>query len=134
MAFPATSRKDLVQASRRNELIVETGRQIQKDFGEFGLEIHFTGSAQLFYEELFEQMKDHVAYLISDKLDRFMHFLYRIDINENDIKLYESQMPNKEYDHVLTELIIHRELKKVITRDYFRQQANKDHEQGELEG
>ena len=134
MAYPATSRADLLQASRRNDLIVETGRQIQKDFGEFGLEVHFSGTAELFYEELFGQMKVHVAYLLSDNMDRFMHFLYRIDINEKDINMYKNQMLNEDYDHVLTELIIHRELKKVITRDYFRQQAKGASGQGELEG
>ena len=133
MGFPATSRADLLQASRRNDLIVETGRQIQKDFGEFGLEVHFSGTAELFYEELFGQMKVHVAYLLSDNMDRFMHFLYRIDINEKDINMYKNQMLNEDYDHVLTELIIHRELKKVITRDYFRQQAKGTSDQGELE-
>lgn len=45
MNIPATSRADLQEASRKNELIIETGRQIQKDFGEFGLEIHFSGKA-----------------------------------------------------------------------------------------
>ncbi|MGQ1784318.1 MULTISPECIES: hypothetical protein [unclassified Saccharicrinis] len=127
MNFPATSRADLQQASRKNELIVETGRQIQKDFGEFGLEIHFSGKAEIFYEELFEQMKVHVASLISDSQDRFMHFLYRIDISEKQIMLYEQEMQDSDYSEVLTELIIHRELKKVITRDYFRQQnSNRD--------
>jgi len=134
MGFPAISRTDLLQASRRNDLIVETGRQIQKDFGEFGLEVHFSGTAQLFYEELFVQMKFHVASLLSDNMDRFMHFLYRIDISEKDISMYENQMSDKDYDHVLTELIIHRELKKVITRDYFRQQAKDASDQGELGG
>ncbi len=124
MKLPATSREDLIKASRQNDLIVETGRQIQKDFGEFGLEIQYSGQAEFFYDELFDQMKDHVASLISDSLDRFMHFLYRIDISEKQISLYESQLPDKPYNEVLTELIIHRELKKVITRDFFRQQSN----------
>ncbi|WP_066628254.1 hypothetical protein [Labilibacter marinus] len=124
MSYPATSRTDLQEASRKNELIVETGRQIQKDFGEFGLDISFSGNAEFFYDELFDQMKDHVANIITDSLDRFMHFLYRIDISEQQIMMYEREMPENNYSEVLTELIIHRELKKVITRDYFRTQTN----------
>jgi len=133
MNFPATSRSDLQNASRKNELIVETGRQIQKDFGEFSLEINFSGKAEIFYEELFVQMKTHVATLISDSFDRFMHFLYRIDISEQQIMMYEKGMPNNDYSEVLTELIIHRELKKVITRDYFRQQNKSNPAQPEIE-
>ncbi len=82
MDYPESSRTDLIQASRKNELIVETGRQIQKDFGEFGLEIHFSGKAGIYYEELFDQMKVHVASIIYNSLYIFMHFLYRIDISE----------------------------------------------------
>ncbi|TLX75283.1 hypothetical protein E9993_10315 [Labilibacter sediminis] len=123
MKLPATSRNELIQASRKNELIVETGRQIQKDFGEFGLDIKFSGKAEIFYEELFDQMKSHVDTLLSDSMDRFMHFLYRIDISENQIMLYQNEMKDSSYNEVLTELIIHRELKKVITRDFFRQQS-----------
>ena len=133
MNFPATSRSDLQQASRRNDLIIETGRQIQKDFGEFGLEITFSGKAEFFYEELFDQMKKHITDIISESLERFMNFLYRIDINESQISLYKSELPEKNFEEVLTELIIHRELKKVITRDYFRNQSNAKNNTKELD-
>ncbi len=133
MNFPATSPTDLKHASRRNELIIETGKQIQKDFGEFGLEILFSGKAEIFYEELFDQMKVHVGMLISESVDRFMHFLYRIDISEREIMAYEKDMPDNDYSEVLTELIIHRELKKVITRDYFRQKGGSNSKRSEQE-
>lgn len=71
-------------------------------------------------------MKEHVDSLVTSSIDRLMNFLYRIDISEKQIALYEKEMPNRDYNEVLTELIIHRELKKVITRDYFRQQSNKN--------
>ncbi len=123
MNFPVLSREELQKASRRNELIVETGYQIQKDFGEFGLDIRFSGNATLFYEELFDQMKGYVEQLMTESMERFMHFLYRIDISQNNIAQYEKEMEEEDLYTVLTELIIHRELKKVITRDFFRQQS-----------
>jgi len=123
MNFPVLSREELQKASRRNELIVETGFQIKKDFGEFGFEIEFSGSADYFYEELFAQMKGYVEQIMTESMERFMHFLYRIDINQNNIAQYEKEMDEEDIYTVLTELIIHRELKKVITRDYFRQQS-----------
>ncbi len=130
MNFPVLSREELQKASRRNELIVETGYQIQKDFGEFGLDITFSGNATLFYEELFDQMKDYVEQLMTESMERFMHFLYRIDISQNNIAQYEKEMEEEDLYTVLTELIIHRELKKVITRDFFRQQShNNDQEE-----
>ncbi len=130
MKFPVLSREELQKASRRNELIVETGYQIQKDFGEFGLDIRFSGNATLFYEELFEQMKGYVEQLMTESMERFMHFLYRIDISQNNIAQYEKEMEEEDLYTVLTELIIHRELKKVITRDFFRQHSqNNDQEE-----
>lgn len=130
MKLPATSRKELIQASRKNELIIETGKQIQKDFGEFGLEISFSGKAEIFYEELFDQMRTHIDTILSESMERFMHFLYRIDISEKQITLYQNEMSNSNYNEVLTELIIHRELKKVITRDFFRQQNKNNFDLG----
>lgn len=130
MKLPATSRKELIQASRKNELIIETGRQIQKDFGEFGLEISFSGKAEIFYEELFNQMRTHVDTILSESMERFMHFLYRIDISEKQIILYQNEMSDSNYNDVLTELIIHRELKKVITKDFFRQQTKNNSDIG----
>lgn len=126
MGFPKLTRTALVEASRRNELIIETGKQIQKDFGEFGFQINFSEQADLFYEELFHQMKFYVADLLSNNMQQFMHFLYRIDVSEQQIALYQQEMPDSNYDEVITELIIHRELKKVITRDYFRQQTKQN--------
>ncbi len=122
MNYPALSRSDLQKASRKNELIIETAQQIQKDFAEFGLYVEFSGKAEHFYDELFDQMKNHISDILSNSAQQFMHLLYRIDINEQQVALYEKEMPEHSYDEIVTELIIHRELKKVITRDYFRQQ------------
>ncbi len=133
MMYPPTSREDLIRASKKNELIIETGRQIQKDFAEFNLEINFSGRAELFYTELFDQMKAKVEELISYNMSSFLHLLYRIDISEAQISLYEREMPEVEYSEMITELIIHRELKKVVTRDFFRQLGNNNIEPEELE-
>ncbi len=123
-----TSREDLIKASRKNDLIIETGHQIQKDFGEFNIEILFSGKAEYFYTELFDQMKLHVDNLLSSNMASFMHLMYRIDISEAQIAMYEKEMPEADYSEMITELIIHRELKKVITRDYFRQIGNNNPE------
>ncbi|WP_068472731.1 hypothetical protein [Saccharicrinis aurantiacus] len=126
MGFPSLTRAALQQATRKNELIIETGKQIQKDFAEFGFTIHFSEQADIFYDELFHQMKFYVADLLANNMEQFMHFLYRIDVSEQQIAMYQNEMPDSHYDEVITELIIHRELKKVITRDYFRQQSKQN--------
>jgi hypothetical protein len=122
MGLPVFSRDDLARAARRNDLIRETAAQIIKDFGEFSLDLTFSGEADFFYDELAGQMAAHVAYLVQNSYSRFMGLLYRIDISSKEIEQYAEEMKDYAYPEVITELIIHRELKKVLFRDYFRTQ------------
>ena len=122
--FPAFSRSDLIKATKRDAIITETARQIIKDFGEFSLEITFSGNPGEFYDELYNQMYNHISELMLENTNKFQALLYRIDVSQKDIDFYHRQMPNANYNDILTELIIHRELKKVMIRDYFRSQNN----------
>lgn len=122
MQLPAITKDDIIRASRRDSLIIETAQQVIKDFGEFGLEITFSGNAGTFYEELYNQMWQNIGTLMQESASRFQALLYRIDISQRDIDHYHRQTPNAHYTDVLTELIIHREIKKVMIRDYFRNQ------------
>lgn len=120
MGLPLFSKDELSRAAKRDELIRETAAQIIKDFGEFNLEVTFSGNTGSFYDELASQMEPHVAYLIQYSYPRFMGLLYRIDINDAEIARYEEEMKGFPYSRIITELIIHRELKKVLFREYFR--------------
>ncbi|MBN2742545.1 MAG: hypothetical protein JXR39_01485 [Marinilabiliaceae bacterium] len=120
MNYPALGRDDIIRASRREAIIQETAAQIIKDFAEFSLDIVFSGNSNSFYDELYQQMRDHVANLMQESQSLFQALLYRIDIRQKDIDMYHRQMPNAIYADVMTELIIHREIKKVLVRDYFR--------------
>ncbi len=111
---------ELMQASRKESIMQEAAQQIIKDFAEFSLEVNFSGDVSDFYGELYSQMNDHVRQLMSESSSRFQAMLYRIDINHRDITSYHRQAPNAPYEDILTELIIHREIKKVMIRDYFR--------------
>lgn len=120
MKLPALTRDELIQASRKDALVAETAQQIIKDFAEFGLEVTFSGIPGQFYEELYGQMRQHVLQLSEESTTRFQALLYRIDVSQRDIDHYHRQQPHANYMDVLTELIIHREIKKVLVRDYFR--------------
>ncbi len=120
MSYPVLSRDEIIKASQREAIILETAQQIIKDFAEFSLEITFSGDVLGFYNELYHQMRFHVDSLMQESTTLFQALLYRIDIRQKDIDMYHRQMPNANYADVLTELIIHREIKKVMVRDYFR--------------
>ncbi len=120
MTLPAFTKNELVNATKRDDLILETANQIIKDFGEFNLTINFSGETGQFYNELSKQMVVHVEELLQNNHSRFLGLLYRIDINKKEIELYEKEMKGYPYQVIITELIIHREIKKILTREYFR--------------
>jgi len=121
MALPAFSKSELSKAARRDDLIKETAAQIIKDFGEFNIDIAFSGNASTFYDELSQQMVVHVEELLQNSHSRFLGLLYRIDIGQKEIEMYQKEMTGQPYAAIVTELIIHRELKKVLTREWFKQ-------------
>ncbi|TAJ14836.1 hypothetical protein DMA11_03670 [Marinilabiliaceae bacterium JC017] len=118
--LPLFNKEALQRACRREDLIRETADQIIKDFSEFGLDVVFSGEVVDFYQDLFFQLKVHVTQLVERNYTRFLSLLYRIDISDNEIVAYEKEYPDLSYSEVLSILIIHRELKKVLTRDFFR--------------
>jgi hypothetical protein len=126
MNVPSLSENEIRKATKREDLIRETANQIIKDFSEFDLQIHFSGKVQDFHLELFGQMHQHVSYLLTDNATKFFNLLYRIDMEPGDIDEYQSQSPEIALSEMITELIIYRELKKVMTRDFFRNQRKEE--------
>ncbi|MBI9062717.1 MAG: hypothetical protein JEZ14_12085 [Marinilabiliaceae bacterium] len=127
--LPELDRKALQQATQREDLIRKAAAQIIKDFAEFGLEVSFSGDVHNFYQELFSQMKIHVDQLLGEQYPRFLSLLYRIDVSEQQVAMYQQEMADATYIDAVTELIIHRELKKVMIREYFRAHSNNGSEE-----
>ena len=118
--LPELDRTALQKATQREDLIRKAAAQIIKDFAEFGLEVTFSGQVHNFYQELFSQMKMHVDKLLGEQYPRFLSLLYRIDVSEQQVAMYQKEMADAPYIDAVTELIIHRELKKVMIREYFK--------------
>lgn len=121
--LPELDRKALAKAAQREDLIRKTATQIIKDFAEFGLDVTFSGNIENFYLELFNQMREHVDRLLAEQYPRFLGLLYRIDVSEQQVAMYQDEMSDASYADAVTELIIHRELKKVMIREYFKSQS-----------
>jgi hypothetical protein len=106
----------------KTEIILQTAEQIIRDFGRFGIEITFSGDARMAYQELFHQLDVNITYLIENDFGRLYALLYQIDLSESSILAKKREFPDHTDSEILTELIIHRELKKVLTRNYFKKQ------------
>lgn len=113
---------DLETYKSRTEIIYQTVQQITKDFLMFGMDIHFTGHTEMAYNEMFLQLSNHIHLLLETDNGRLNALLYQVDLNEKQIHEAISQHPEWSYADIITELVIHRELKKVIFRNYFKNQ------------
>ena len=108
---------------RRVDLIHQTARQIQKDFAEFGMEVSFSGDIEAAYDELFDQMHGHLKTMLAKNYNAIFNFLYRIDLSEKSIVRAESDFPEYSKVEVMCHLIIQREIKKVLIRNYFKEKG-----------
>lgn len=109
---------------QRQEFILQTAQQIIKDFAEFGIDIKFSGDTEGAYRELFEQLEFHIRNILQGKQDTFFQMLYRIDVSDKSIKRSIALHPEESLESVLADVIIQRELKKVLLRFYFKTQSD----------
>ncbi|MCT4602958.1 MAG: hypothetical protein N4A59_08680 [Marinifilum sp.] len=109
----------------REEIIRQVAAQIEKDFAQFGLEVQFSGEVDYAYEELFSQLKEHLIWLLDRDYHRLVLLLYQIDLSEKQIMKAEAQYPDAPKSDLLAELVILRELKKVLIRNYFKENPDK---------
>lgn len=115
--LPAFTQENLDAYYRRADLINQTANQIIKDFEWYGMEIKFSGKEENAYTELFDQIKPAIETLLNNNAEKLMEVLYRIDVNEK--KLADAGSDKTNVSEVITDLIIRRELQKVVTRNYF---------------
>ena len=111
---------DVSQYINRLDLIKDTAEQIIKDFDMFGIEIKFSGSAYNAYEELYDQIEPNINKLINSNQQKFMGILYRIDLNDEQIKKAVTENYTEPFSSIVTDLIIKRELQKVVIRNHYK--------------
>ena len=108
------------QYFNRLDLIKNAADQIIKDFEMFGLEVRFSGNAYNAYEELFDQIEPHINELVASNQQKFMGILYRIDVGDAQIKKAMNDNGSESFSEIITDLIIKRELQKVVIRNHFK--------------
>ncbi len=114
--------RDLSKYINRLDLIKDTANQIIKDFDMFAMDVKFSGNAYNAYEELFEQIEPHIKKLIDTNQSKFMGILYRIDLSDEQIKKAVQENTSEPFSAIVTDLIIKRELQKVVIRNHYKSQ------------
>ena len=113
---------DIELYKTRSEVIRQTVQQVVKDFSMFGMEIEFTGNTEMAYNELFMQLSQHIDILLEQNSGKLAALLYQVDLSEQKVLDSLTELPGYTHAQVISELVIHRELKKVLLRNYFKNQ------------
>jgi hypothetical protein len=103
----------------RTDLLEKVVTQIKKDFNWFSFEITFKGDQESPYQELYTQILPLIEELLNDDYPKLMAMLYRIDLDEEFLNRKLKENTQADTDEVITDLILKRELQKVIIREMY---------------
>lgn len=115
--FSIISREDMQEAILREEIIVDVAKQLEKDFGMWGMDIVFSNDIPKAYEELYEQVYFYITKLSLNDTSRLKNLLYQIDISA--AKMLRQPIEGT-LEEELSHKIIERELQKVLLRRFYK--------------
>lgn len=120
MGLPEIRNDNVVNFLNSIPIVQETAEQIMKDFGMFGVTITFSGNIGQAYHELHVQLIDQISILLDRDYGRLLSILYQVDITDKEIARATLELPDYSHVEVIAHQIIVRDLKKVLTRHYFK--------------
>ena len=97
-------------------MIQQASELIFKDFNIEHVSESFYKNDNEAYKELKKLLAQRIDELINGDLQQLKNILYRIDVDESNAMIALSEKPPEQASSVLAELIIERQLQKVITR------------------
>ncbi len=102
-----------------HKIIEQTYKQIQKDFGQYSVELKQMEAADTALESLFNCVQPEVKALVEHNYSKLVQILYRVDLEETLVSraLLEEDMSTAL--NQISVLIIHRELQKVLIRNQY---------------
>ena len=105
-----------------NEFLKETTFQLEKDFLNIGVNFDIEKPIHD-YKQLFSFASKLVNTLNEQDPKRILNLLYRIDLSEEKVQS-EMQISSLTFSELLAELIVKRELQKVIMKNYYSNPEN----------
>lgn len=100
------------------EYLNQTVRQLEKDFAMLDLEIQINLNQEEPYAHFRRKMEEILQFLIERDDEKLANLLYRVDLNEETLQRNIATEEN--FTTHLADLIIRRELLKVILRNQLR--------------
>lgn len=114
------SSQDFSRYERSVALLRDVVAQINKDFRLNGFDVEFSGEGETAYQELSKQLIPVIEYMLEHQTETFWNLVYSIDLNEAKVK--QILFGQEEVENAigqLTDLILKRELQKVVIRHFY---------------
>ena len=86
----------------------------------FGLSISFSGESTNAYKELHHQLIEQIEHLLRHSQSTLISVLYRIDLPEEELERGFKELPDYNQVEAMAHMIIVRELKKVLSRKFYK--------------
>jgi len=110
-----------IQRCRSDKEIIElTIKQIIKDFALFGLQIDYDSALGFSWQQVYLGLETQIRHLLEASPAKILSLLYQIDIPDEKIMAQAEKQEKRQLSEVVSEMIMERELKKVLTRLYFK--------------
>jgi hypothetical protein len=77
-------------------------------------------------DDLFQELADRVAYMLSNQMESFMSMMYRLDVPESEVRAALSPDNPEPPNITLAKLIIDRQVQRMHTKKTYRQKPLKD--------
>ena len=105
-----------------NKFLVETTSQLERDFLNIGINFDIKKPVKD-YKKLFLFTSTLVNILNEQDPKRILNLLYRVDLSDEKVQS-EMQISSLTFSELLAELIVKRELQKVIMKNYYSKPEN----------
>ena len=101
-------------------LLKLTFQQIEKDFAQSGFEFKLNELVEISFDKIAQVLVPCIAELLNKNYQAFLNLLYRIDLNESKIKSEVTAHKEMQFELILAEMIIKRELQKVVIKEFYK--------------
>lgn len=111
---------DISQGISKPGLFEKFKLQLQKDIEICGCNGEFCTRLKADFNEIANTLKLEIEKINSTSGIKLSELLYRIDVSETQIKDKSKRFPKKHINEIISELIIKRELQKIVYKEYFK--------------
>lgn len=120
MNLPQIQHTNINDFLKQDEVVKETLDQIRRDFEQFGYDIILPSNLNNVYSLLLKQVTFTIEQMLLGESSQVYALLYRVDVSDHSIIQASQALPHYTHAELIAHQIIFRDLQKVLTRRYFK--------------